>query len=121
LSRRAGPPAQPPRLAQASPIASTPTVAPQRAGAPDAPRVARVQHAPAAVHRAAAARRDTVVAAALIGTGPDNATTDIEPLKTITPIQVAPIGERTIAPESVAVRPLNPITDVQVAPLTPPD
>jgi len=52
---------------------------------------------------------------------PNNATTDIEPLKTIAPIQVAPIDESSIAPAAIAVRPLNTITDVQVAPLTPPD
>jgi hypothetical protein len=65
------------------------------------------------------AQASTVAAASVAG-GAD-ATTGIEPLKTITPIEVAPIGQASIAPEPIAVRPLNPIAEVQIAPLNPPD
>jgi hypothetical protein len=53
--------------------------------------------------------------------GAADTTAGIEPLKTITPIEVAPIGQASIAPEPIAVRPLNPIAEVQIAPLNPPD
>jgi hypothetical protein len=116
LSRRSEPPVQPTRLASADqnlPVDTQPQVP-----APATPRtVTRAVSIPP--NRPGNGRSGTIVAALLAG--PDNATTDIEPLKTITPIQLAPIGERSIAPEAIAVRPLNPITDVQVAPLTPPD
>jgi len=51
----------------------------------------------------------------------ENATTQIEPLKTIAPIQVAPVDQSSIALEDITVRPLNPISELQIAPLTPPD
>jgi hypothetical protein len=50
-----------------------------------------------------------------------DAASAIDPLKTIAPIDVAPIAQSSIAPEPIAMRPLNPITEMQVAPLTPPD
>lgn len=49
----------------------------------------------------------------------ENATTAIAPLKTITPIEVAPVSDHVIAPAEIAVRPLTAMTDVVVAPLTP--
>lgn len=49
------------------------------------------------------------------------AAADIDPLKAIAPIEVAPIAQSSITPEPIAVRPLNPITEMQIAPLNPPD
>src|SRR3954465_11085386 len=72
------------------------------------------------VPRSTVRPREGMVAAALFDTA-DHATTDIAPLKTITPIQVAPVSDHTVAPVEIAVRPLNPITDVAIAPLTPPE
>jgi hypothetical protein len=103
---------------------------------PQAPAVARAdQHlateptssATAPVLKLAAPPRDrervqtagTVAAASIAGN--DNGTTAIAPLKTITPIAVAPIVPDSIAPAEIAMRRLNTITDVQIAPLTPPD
>ena len=61
----------------------------------------------------------TVAVASVAGAA--DTTTGVEPLKTITPIEVAPIGQTSIVPEPIAVRPLNPIAEVQIAPLNPPD
>src|SRR4051812_17160420 len=47
--------------------------------------------------------------------------TDIAPLKTIVPIEVAAVAQRPITQEEITLRPLNPITELQIAPLTPPD
>jgi hypothetical protein len=56
------------------------------------------------------------------GPAPDeNATTEIEPLKTIAAIAVPPIVQERIAPAEISVRPLNAIAELQVSPLTPPD
>jgi hypothetical protein len=46
---------------------------------------------------------------------------ELEPLRTITPIQMTPIAQQPLAPAEIAVRSLNPIIDVQIAPLTPPE
>jgi len=64
--------------------------------------------------------RESIVAAASFDPG-ENATTEIAPLKTIAPIQVAPVGQSSIAMEDITVRPLNTISELQIAPLTPPD
>ena len=45
----------------------------------------------------------------------------LDPLTRITPIEVAPIAQSSIAPQPIGVHPLNPITEVQIAPLTPPN
>ena len=45
----------------------------------------------------------------------------IEPLATLTPIQVAPVAQRALGNDEISLRPLNPIADVQIAPLTPPE
>ena len=50
-----------------------------------------------------------------------DSTPGIDPLKSIEPIEVAPIASSSITPEPIGVRPLNPIPEVQVAPLNPPD
>jgi len=47
--------------------------------------------------------------------------TDIAPLKTIVPIEVAAVAQRPITQEEITLRPLNPITELRIAPLTPPD
>jgi hypothetical protein len=60
------------------------------------------------------------VAPASVAAAADS-TTGVELLKTITPIEVAPIGHTSIAPDPIALRPLNPIAEVQIAPLNPPD
>jgi hypothetical protein len=51
----------------------------------------------------------------------DTASAGIDPLKTIAPINVAPIALDSITPEPIEVRPLNPIPEMQIAPLNPPD
>jgi len=61
-----------------------------------------------------------VVAAASLG-APDSPTGDVDPLKRITPIALAPIAQTSITPEPIAVTPLNPIPEMQIAPLNPPD
>ena len=75
---------------------------------------------PRSVTRGSAPRIAETVAAASFDPG-ENAATEIEPLKTIAPIQVAPVGQSSIALEDITVRPLNTITELQIAPLTPPD
>ncbi|SRR6266568_7231609 len=106
-------------VVRTSPPAGPPE-APSRNAAQDGQRVVqRPARAGQPPPRPAPTNGATVLAASL--NEPNNATTDIEPLKTIAPIQVAPIDESSIAPAAIAVRPLNTITDVQVAPLTPPD
>jgi hypothetical protein len=51
----------------------------------------------------------------------DNATTEITPLETITPIHVSQVSEHAIAPAAIAVRALNPMNELAIAPLTPPE
>lgn len=51
----------------------------------------------------------------------DDQTTAIEPLKTITPISIAPIAQDSIAPAEIPMHPLNPLSELQIAPLTPRD
>ena len=45
----------------------------------------------------------------------------IAPLKTMNPIDVAPITQGSIAPADIALRPLTTITEMQISPLTPPE
>jgi hypothetical protein len=73
---------------------------------------------PATAALSVAARAAVVTAAIAEEASPAG---DIEPLKQITPIEVASIGQSNIAPDPIAVRPLIPITEVQIAPLNPPD
>jgi hypothetical protein len=73
---------------------------------------------PPAVHVTAASRG---AGAGTVFPGEDHATAVIEPLKTITPIAVAPITQDSIAPTDIAVHPLNTINEIQIAPLTPAD
>ena len=47
--------------------------------------------------------------------------THIEPLTTITPIEVAPVGQRSLVTDEIAMRPLHPIADLSIAPLSPPE
>jgi hypothetical protein len=56
----------------------------------------------------------------LAADAPDPGAMAIEPLDSIAPIQVAPVGARDIAPSAISIAPLNTITELQVAPLTPP-
>jgi hypothetical protein len=97
---------------------------------PQAPAVAHGPdvHLPAPVVASSEPRRPDVRPAPairprerLVFAANDDGTTKIAPLKTITPIDVAPIEQERIAPADVAVRPLNTITEIQIAPLTPPD
>ena len=80
----------------------------------------RVASSRSAIRGEARRRADTIVAAASFEPA-EQMTTEIEPLRTIAPIQVAPIAHSTITPEEISVRPLNTITAVQIAPLSPPD
>jgi hypothetical protein len=118
LGRHSEPPAQAPVVASAvdqqvpSPTGSVPPKRTQRATAIDAPT-------PPAETQVARAPRTAVIAAA---STPASAQTDtLEPLRAITPIEVAPIVPSSIAPESIAVRPLTAITEMQISPLNPPD
>jgi hypothetical protein len=67
------------------------------------------------------AARSTVTATVAAALGPETSATGIEPLNTISPIEVAPITPRSITPDPIGVRPLDPITEMQIAPLNPPD
>jgi hypothetical protein len=117
LERRAEPPAQAPVIARTGtqqPAATRPSAQPtdQRATPID------VSAATAQGHLAPGVRAALVTAAV---TAPDEQTSAIEPLGTITPIDMAPIAQSSIAPGPIAVRPLTTITDMQIAPLSPPD
>jgi hypothetical protein len=114
LARRSEPIAQPRTVAQAGDV---------RLPGPDG---APAQQRPAgSLAQTVAISQQTRRAASTFGVasvaGAADTTTGIEPLETISPIEVAPIGQTSIAPEPIAVRPLNPITEVQIAPLNPPD
>jgi hypothetical protein len=103
---------EPPRVPPPAPLgpASAPPLVKPRAPA------ARVVAAKAP---RAAATPERVVAAASFA--PPAATTDIEPLNPITPIEVASIAVRRVAPADISIRPLDPIVEVQIAPLSPPE
>jgi hypothetical protein len=112
IARRSEPLPQGPVVATAVDRYLAPEAAPPRAVVQTPPR----HVVPQAVGATGAG---TVVAASFAGE--DHATTAIEPLKTMTPIAVAPISQDNIAPAEIAVRPLNAIPELQIAPLTPPD
>jgi hypothetical protein len=99
-------PAQP-----AAPATPAPGVAPERPTAP--------AHVVAAV-RPRAGGPDRAVAAASFE-APLNTAGDVEPLRQLASIQVAPVSHTLIAPAELAIRPLNSIDEVQIAPLNPPD
>ena len=50
----------------------------------------------------------------------ENATTEIRPLRTLGTIEIAPIGQRSIAPDPLTLTPLTPIAEMQIAPITSP-
>jgi len=87
----------------------------------ESPRPGSRTSGPAVVRTPGTAARAAEIVVAAAANEPENATTDITPLKTMTPIDVAPITQRSIAPESVGVQPLNPITELRFTPLNPPD
>ena len=98
------------RPSPAAPVVTPPTpVSPT----PPAPRVVAVSRP-----RLTALPERIVAAASL---PPAETTTAIEPLKSITPIEMAPIAAYRVAPSDISVRPLNPIVQLQIAPLSPPD
>jgi len=112
----------PPQVAAVTPPVSTRPPAPQpkpptSASIPPRPQSGSIPASPARVVTLAPDRR--VVAA--VYTPPEPVGDALEPLGTITPIQMTPIADQRYAPAEIAVRPLNPITDVQIAPLTPPE
>jgi hypothetical protein len=117
IARRTEPLPQAPVVAAAVDRRLPPEVAPPSVAPPLVRQVAREPNAVPTPQRAA--NTGTVVAA--VFPGDDQATTVINPLKTIAPIAMTPIAQSTIAPAEIAVRPLNTIAEVQIAPLTPPD
>ena len=52
---------------------------------------------------------------------PAAASGDMEPLQSLTPIQVAPVAQRPMTQADIAISPLNPIADLEIAPLNPPE
>lgn len=103
---------EPPRIPLPAPAPSVSAPRPQPP-ASAAPRVA------AAPRPSAAAAPDRIVAATSFA--PSGMTTEIEPLQSIAPIEMAPIADHRVAPPDISIRPLNPIVEVQIAPLSPPD
>ena len=101
-------PAPSPRIA---PPAETPTAI-DRAPTTTAQRVA-----PASSSSRTAAR-GIVEAASVAAAG---TMAEVEPLRTIAPIEVAPIAEHRVAPAEISVTPLAPIVELQIAPLNPPE
>jgi hypothetical protein len=104
-------PVQPSRPAHAD--VNLPLMTPSRPGTRRAPAPATV-----AAHRehAAAAVRTVEQDAT-----PIDATRRIEPLRPITPIDVAVIRPPSIAPRDISVAPLAPIAQVEISPLFPPE
>lgn len=80
-----------------------------RTSTPASPTETRTRVIPAPADRA-------VTAASF---APAEPATEIEPLKAITPIEVAAIAADRIGPAEISVRPLNPIVELQIAPLNP--
>jgi hypothetical protein len=119
-SRTAEQPPAAPTVAIVEPPRVPPPAPSRRVSAPPLVK----PHAPAARVAAAkpprpAATPERVVAAASFA--PPAATTDIAPLNSITPIEVASIAVRRVAPADITIRPLDPIVEVQIAPLSPPE
>jgi hypothetical protein len=116
LARHSGaPPAPPPAVARDS---GRPMVIPAPARSPIDVPIAPERMA-AATSNPGPHRPDGVAYAASIDTAPGGAA--IDPLKIIAPIEMAPIGQSSIAPEPIGVHPLERITEMQIAPLSPPD
>lgn len=115
-----GTPPQPETTTVQAPLAAAPvTAAPALE-----PRVV-----PTAPETSAPARRRNVVAVsraeqAIAGAGyapAPGAADTIEPLQSLAPIQVAPVGQRPMTHADIAIAPLNPIADLEIAPLNPPE
>ena len=110
---------------QPSPAVATadPARVPPVGTAPPVPTPARRTLTPrrvVATARPSVAAPDRLVAATAFE--PAESTTNIAPLETITPIELAPLAEHRVAPADLSVRPLNPIAELQIAPLnSPPD
>lgn len=115
LVRRSEPIAQAPSIAHAG-DQQLPADAPARE--PVDVRAAQQPIVPAPRTRTARAAAPRAYPAS---TGTTNAGLAIDPLATISPIEVASIAPSSITPEPIGVRPLNPISEVQIAPLNPPD
>jgi hypothetical protein len=117
LVRRFEAPAPPPTLSASAvprdrfPAASTPRAPIELSPAP--PRGTMTANS-------GAARMPADIASAS-STGTTEASVAIEPLNTISPIDVAPIPPRSITPDPIDVSPLDPITEMQIAPLNSPD
>jgi len=113
LARRSEPPAERPLVAHGG----------DQQLPPDARPLAPLE-APSASQRVVSTSTNAARPAAFASAASTDATvagSTIDPLKSITPIEVAPIGQTSIAPDPIAVRPLTPITELQIAPLNPPD
>jgi len=101
---------------------AAPTRVPAPATTPRGPApVAAPRVATRSVSRGMSSRPAPGIVAATVFASADNATTQIEPLTAIVPIEVAPVAQRAITQDEIAPRPLNPIADVLIAPLTPPE
>ena len=100
-----------------SPRTPSPGATPAVGAPPQRPRTTATPAVAATARpRAIAAAERTIAAAAFTAAEP---ATELEPLKSITPIEVAPIADHRVAPAEISVRPLNPIVEVQIAPLNP--
>jgi hypothetical protein len=84
---------------------------------PSAPTVVARDGARGAQGHIGTAAQPRMVAAASLPGGE----TGIDPLDPIVPIAVATISPEGIAPAAIDINPLKPIDAVQIAPLTPPD
>lgn len=120
LPSRSAPRPQPQATVVATPPQPVPSPAPPPVvSAPPPGKAARTAPAPrvaAAAPRRVPSAPDRVVAAVF---APGETGTEIEPLKAITPIEVAPIAEHRVTTGEISVRPLNPIVELQIAPLNP--
>ena len=123
LSWRAETPASAPAMVAHAPDQHLP-YSPSVQQPVSAPRAARPKPATEMVRTSvpASGTRETAPVIAAAFTEPEQATTEIAPMKPMTPIAVAPVTQDRIAPASqIALHPLNTIDEIQIAPLTPPD
>lgn len=114
-----GTPPQPETTTVQAPLAAAPvTAAPalEPRVVPTAPETS----APARRRNVVASRAEQAIAGAAYAPAPGAADT-IEPLQSLAPIQVAPVGQRPMTHADIAIAPLNPITDLEIAPLNPPE
>ena len=114
LVRRAEPPSQPPATAGVQVPEKPPVVI-----GPQPPVGVPAVQTLATTAKSAVAQESPRVAYA--ASADATAAAAIDPLKAITPIEVAPIAQSSITPEPIGVHPLDPITEMQIAPLSPPD